>query len=107
MDLPDIEPFYGLSLEQYALLSFMEHWSEAMSAAGWMQDLEYALATVSDQSSRLGGASPTTFEQAYRTLVDMAGGWFTHDIPRRRFVPGNWDDLRAGVARCKASTDAL
>ena len=32
--LPDFEPFNGLSLERYALLSFMLHWSEGLWGCG-------------------------------------------------------------------------
>lgn len=59
-ELPDVEPFHGLSLERYALLSFMQHWSEEMWAAGWLQDLPYVLATVGrDRPGGVAGVSPT------------------------------------------------
>jgi uncharacterized lipoprotein YmbA len=93
--LPDIEPLDGLTLEQYALLSFMRHWSEQLWAASWYEDLEVELTSVMRRRSAREEAPPTQFETAYQSLVEMAGGWFTWDSPHKRFVTGSYDELLA------------
>jgi hypothetical protein len=100
MSLPDIEPFGGLAPERYALLSFMEYWSEELRAAGWYMDLEYFLLDMGSEAQEIHGVPPGRFIDAYRWLVDQAGGWFTHGPSHgREFVEGTFEDLVAARAR--------
>jgi hypothetical protein len=100
VSLPDIEPFAGLTPERYALLSFMEHWSEGLRAARWYMDLEYFLLDVNLESEEGGNVSSGEFRESYRFLVEQAGGWFTHGPYRdRTFVEGTFEDLVAARSR--------
>ena len=68
------------------LLRYMEFCSEERWAASWREDLEFALASI-DEQSEIG---------AFRWLVEQAGGWWTWgsgDV-MRGFIEGSYADLR-------------
>jgi hypothetical protein len=101
--LPDIEPFDRLTESEFVLLAFMHYWSEELRASRWYGELEYFLTTVGPDTAD----TPKTknFQEAYRALVDHAGGWFTHGRDGRKFVPGTYADLLEGATRCRTRTD--
>jgi hypothetical protein len=68
------------------LLSYMEFRSEERWAAGWREDLEYALASLDDQLEI----------DAFKWLVEQAGGWWTWragDV-MREFIEGSYAELQ-------------
>jgi hypothetical protein len=78
----------------------MLHWSEGLWASGWYQDLEYALTRVGTADGPRAG-----FQEAYRAVVELAGGWFTYDRSGRRFVAGSYDELLARAREGSEESD--
>ncbi len=68
------------------LLRYMEFRSEERWAAGWREDLEHALAGLDDQLEI----------DAFKWLVEQAGGWWTWragDV-MRDFIEGSYTELQ-------------
>jgi hypothetical protein len=42
---------------------------------------------------------PANFQDAYRALIEQAGGWFTYGPEGRQFVPGTYDQLVAAASQ--------
>jgi hypothetical protein len=99
MPLPNIEPLNGLEPSQFALVTFMRHWSEELRAAQWYGDLEYFLLTAGRGTVESPGLPPLNFQDAYRILIQQAGGWFTHGPDGPEFVAGTYEDLLVGASR--------
>ena len=70
-------------------------------AAGWYTDLEYALTRVGT-----AGGPLAAFQNTYRSVVDLAGGWFTDDRSGRRFVAGTYDELLAHARAGSKESDS-
>lgn len=87
--VPDQRSLESLTVQQNALLTFMQHRSEENWCAAWYSDLQYALLDAGTQQDR----------ETYRWLVEQAGGWFTWDAHEdRRFVLGAPSELEDAAA---------
>jgi hypothetical protein len=77
----------------------MQHWSEGLRAAQWYGGLEYFLTRVGPDTIGNSDTPPENFQEAYRDLVEQAGGWFTYGPEGREFVPGTYDELVAAASQ--------
>ena len=77
------------AVARHALLRFMEWCSEEYWCAGWLIDLEHQLALHATGPDR----------DAFRWLVQQAGGWWTSDgRAGNQFVAGTFAELTTGAA---------
>jgi hypothetical protein len=48
---------------------------------------------------------PANFQDAYRSLIENAGGWFTYGRDRRNFVHGTYEQLVEAAQRSYGKHD--
>ena len=97
--LPNIEPFQGLPISHFLLVTFMRYWSEELRAAQWYGELEFFLTTVGGATDDNPNMATENFQEAYRELIERAGGWYSYGADGLVFVPGTYEELLVGAAR--------